>query len=160
MTQSNGPPIDVLPPETARAQAARDQFQLFHSILDSMGDGIVVADEQGRFLLFNPAAENILGLGKADVPPSQWAKTYGVYYPDTQRLYPTEQIPLARAIRGEECNQVELFIRNDARPEGVYISATGRPLRDAQGQLCGGVVVFRDITQKKLIEQRLLHKRH
>src|SRR5262245_56318050 len=133
MTQSNGPPIDTVPPESSRAQAARDQFQLFHSILDSMGDGIVVADEEGRFLLFNPAAENILGLGKTDVPPDRWAETYGVYYPDAKTLYPNDQMPLTRAIRGEECNQVELVIRNDARPEGVCISVTGRPLRDGQG---------------------------
>src|SRR5436190_19208945 len=62
-----------------RARATRDQFELLHSILDSMGDGIVVADEQGRFLLFNPAAESILGLGASDIPPEQWANTYGVF---------------------------------------------------------------------------------
>src|SRR5947207_2951514 len=159
MTQSNGPPLDVLPTESNRAQAAHDQFQLFHSILDSMGDGIVVADEQGRFVLFNPAAERILGLGMADITPERWAEVYGIYYPDAQTLFPNEQMPLARAVRGEESNQVELFVRNNARSEGAYISVTGRPLRDGQGRPCGGVVVFRDITQKKLIEQRLLHKR-
>src|SRR5262245_36745710 len=160
MTHSSGPPIEVLPPEPTRTQAARDQFELFRSILDSTGDGIVVADEHGRFLLFNPAAEQILGLGSSEVPPALWAQTYGVYYPDGKTLYPSEQMPLARAIRGEESNQIELYIRNRARPEGVYISATGRPLRDQYGQLCGGVVVFRDITEKKQTEQRLLYKQH
>jgi PAS domain S-box-containing protein len=143
-----------------RAHATHDQFELFHSILDSMGDGIVVADEQGRFLLFNPAAESILGIGRTDLPPEKWAETYGVFFPDTHTPFPYEQMPLLRAIRGEECNQVEVFIRNQARPDGVFISVTGRPLRDASGNNCGGVVVFRDITSKKRIEENLVYKRN
>ena len=55
-------------------------------------------------------------------------------------------LPLARALRGEETDQVELFIRNEHVPDGVFISVTGRPLRDERNQVCGGVVVLRDIT--------------
>ena len=31
------------------------------AILDAMGDGLVVADETGRFVLFNAAARRLLG---------------------------------------------------------------------------------------------------
>jgi PAS domain S-box-containing protein len=140
------------------ALPASASFELFHSILDSMGDGIVVADMEGRFLLFNPAAERILGIGQTDIPPDRWPETYGVYCLGTGELCPTEKMPLYRAIRGEECNQVELLIRNPLRPDGIIISVTGRPLRDAQGHLCGGVVVLRDITYRKLNEERLRYK--
>src|SRR5215472_1518562 len=107
-----------------RGRAPRDQSRLLQAIFESSGDGIVVADEHGKFLLFNPAAERIVGIGLTDAAISEWAQKYGVYYPDTVTLYPPEQVPLARAIRGEECDQVELFIRNPARPEGVFISIT------------------------------------
>lgn len=131
---------------------------LLQSIVESMGDGIAVADLNGKFLLFNPAAERILGVGAADIPPDQWAEVYGVYYPGTYRLYPTEQMPLNRAIRGEDTNQVELLIRNPARPEGVYISVTGRPLRDVDGNVTGGVVVLRDITDQKSAEEQVRYQ--
>ena len=145
--------------DSSCVRVARDPFELFPSILDSMGDGLVVADEHGKFLLFNPAAERILGIGPTDVAPDDWSATYGVYGPDTVTLVPPEQMPLARAIRGEESNQVELFIKNAVRTEGVFISITGRPLRDGHGNLCGGVIVLRDITERKRAEEDLLHNR-
>jgi PAS domain S-box-containing protein len=40
-------------------------------------------------------------------------------------------------------------------PQGVFISVTGRPLRDEQGVLRGGVVVFRDSSRTKQSEQQL-----
>src|SRR5205807_857981 len=41
------------------------------------------------------------------------------------------------------------------RPEGIFISVTGRPLRDHDGQNHGGVAVFRDVTEERRAEQRL-----
>src|SRR5438270_12151178 len=50
-------------------EALRKQTDILQSVLDSMGDGVVVADETGRFLIFNPAAEQILGIGATDASP-------------------------------------------------------------------------------------------
>ena len=56
--------------ELARSELAlREQTRILQSVLDCMGDGVVVADAQGRFLVFNPAAERILGRGRIDSPP-------------------------------------------------------------------------------------------
>ena len=47
--------------ELARSQHALEkQTRILQSILNSMSDGVIVADEEGRFILFNPAAESIL----------------------------------------------------------------------------------------------------
>src|SRR6516165_6696827 len=58
--------------QEASEDALRKQTRILQSVLDSMGDGVVVADETGRFLIFNPAAEQILGNGATDVSPEQW----------------------------------------------------------------------------------------
>jgi PAS domain S-box-containing protein len=134
----------------------RAHLSMLPSILESIGDGVVVADETGRLLFFNPSAERILGVGLTDTPMSHWAERYGVFYPDTITPFPWRDMPLSRAIRGEESNQVELFIRNEKVPEGRFISVTGRPRRDADGSLRGGVVVVRDITRGKHNELQLL----
>src|SRR5437667_51538 len=70
--------------------AAR-QARILQAILRSMGAGVVVADENGKFLLFNPAAEQILGIGPEDVSPAEWSQRYGCYLPDQLTLYPSEQ---------------------------------------------------------------------
>ena len=57
--------------ELARSELAlREQTRILQSVLDCMGDGVVVADATARFLVFNPAAERILGHGRIDTPPA------------------------------------------------------------------------------------------
>jgi PAS domain S-box-containing protein len=58
-------------------------------------------------------------------------------------------LPLARSIRGEQLDDVEMFVRNAANPDGMWILISGRPLRDVKGEISGGVIVCRDITQRK-----------
>lgn len=135
--------------------ALREQKQILQSVLESMADGVVVANTMGKFLLFNPAAEQILGTGMTDAPPDNWAERYGVYLADKQTLYPPEQLPLVKAICGETVDDAELWIRHPSIPEGAWIHANARPLRGPDGVLRGGVVVFRDVSQHKQLEAAL-----
>ena len=66
-----------------------------------------------------------------------------------------QDLPSARAIRGEEVDNAEIFIRPFHTGKGVWISVNGRPLRDQSGKLRGGVVVFHDITERKRAEVAL-----
>ncbi len=135
-------------------QALRAQSALLQSVLDSMGEGLVAADEHGKFILWNPAAEKIVGLGAANVASQEWTEHYGLYLPDTVTPFPPEQNPLACAIHGEACS-AEMFVRNPELAEGAWIEANAHPLRGADGVQRGGVVAFRDITQKKKAEQEI-----
>ncbi len=133
--------------ELAASEAAlRHQTRLLRSILDSMSDGVVVADEHGKFWHFNPAAEQILGIGPADVNPQEWTTHYGCFLPDQSTPYPPADLPLARAMRGNAVNAAEVFVRNPQTPDGVWLSTNARPLKDETGLVRGGVVVFRDVT--------------
>ncbi|HZC80106.1 MAG TPA: CHASE sensor domain-containing protein, partial [Nitrospiraceae bacterium] len=86
------------------------QKELLELIRRSIAHGVVVADSNGKFLLFNTAAEQVLGIGATDTTPDQWSDRYGSYLPDTVTLYPSNQLPLVRAMRGESVDAVELFI--------------------------------------------------
>ena len=58
-----------MPQELARSELAlREQTQILKSVLDCMGDGVVVADSNARFLVFNPAATRMLGHGRPTMP--------------------------------------------------------------------------------------------
>ena len=144
-------------PEAASKQTILHQHaqtQLMATIFSSISDGVVVADSAGKFSLFNPSAEQIVGVGMLDSPPEEWTERYGVFYPDRKTHVPTERLPLVRAIQGDPTDEIELFIRNEQRQDGVYISVNGRPLPpDVDGG--GGVIVFRDITRQKQAEAEL-----
>ena len=134
---------------------ARERVHLMKTILDNISDGVIAADLNGEFILFNPVAEEIVGIGAIDATPDKWSKRYGVFYPDGETLYPADQIPLTRTLRGESVQDIELIIRNPLRPQGVRITVSGRPLLDEIGTNYGGVVVLSDITQLKATELEL-----
>ena len=136
----------------------RQQSGILRSILDSMGDGVVVADERGTITLLNPAGENILG--RSDTPnhgdgTRNWSAHYGFYLPDQTTLYPAEHLPLARAIDGEGSDHTEVYLRNAAFPDGRWLTVNARPLRDATGALRGGVAVFSDESQRRRAESEI-----
>ncbi len=132
-------------------QALETQTLMLQSVLDSMVEGLVAADENGKFILWNPAAEKIVGLSAANVPPEEWSAHYSTYLPDMVTLFPPEQNPLLRAIRGEVSTAL-MFLRNPAFNRAAWIESNGAPLRDKDGVVRGGVVAFRDITQRKADE--------
>jgi PAS domain S-box-containing protein len=141
--------------ELTRSQKELErQTLLLQSVLDSMGEGLVVADEQGKFIIWNPAAATIIGLGPAGVGSQEWTAHYGLYLPDTITPFPPEQVPLFRAIQGGT-STAEMFVRNPKLETGVWIESSASPLRDKEGVLRGGVVAFRDITQSKKDEREI-----
>ncbi len=141
--------------ELARSrQALEDQQLMLRSVLDSMAEGLVAADEQGKFIIWNPAAVKILGLEAANLPSQQWTAHYGLYLEDMVTPFPADQLPLARAVRGES-SSAQMFVRNPKIEQGTWIEVGGGPLKDKDGAVRGGVVAFRDITQRKTDEREI-----
>jgi PAS domain S-box-containing protein len=135
-------------------QALENQSLMLQSVLDSMAEGLVAADETGKFIIWNPAATRIVGMGAENVPPGEWNAHYGCFLPDTVTPFPVEQNPLARAVRGEVCT-AEMFVRNPELDHGVMIEVSGGPLKGRDGAVRGGVVAFRDITQRRADEREI-----
>ena len=124
------------------------------AVLAGIGDGVVVADSQGEFLVYNPVAEAILGPGVAG-GPERWTPHYGLYLPDQVTPYPPADLPLAKAIRGESVDAAELFMLPPGRREGAWLTVTARPLVDKAGVVFGGVAIFSDITARKRAEHEI-----
>jgi PAS domain S-box-containing protein len=136
-----------------------EQSEILQSILTNMGDAVVVADTHERFLVFNPAAERMFGSGAATTSSETWPRLYGLYLPDQSTLCPPDNLALTRSIRGEDVNDELVFIRHAQAPAGLWARVSGRPLRDRDGVVSGGLVVCRDITEHKRAEEEvsLLH---
>ncbi len=136
-------------------QQLQNQIQLTDTIFNSIGDGVIAADTSGTFTIFNPSAERILGMGSIDTTPDKWSDNYGFFFPDKVTPFPADELPLARALKGEASDEVEMFVRNPKVPDGVFISVSGRPLQDEEDAEKGGVVVFRDVTHRVIAEEAL-----
>ncbi len=133
------------------------QGDILELVVDSMAEGVVVANAAGRLVLFNRAAEEILGRGLLDVGPESWSEAYGCFHTDGGRFFAVEELPLVRALAGERVEPVEMLIRNEGRPEGVRIEVMARPLGDGRvGARQGAVAVIRDVTEQLRHQKELL----
>ena len=70
-------------------EALESQTLTLRSVLDSMVEGLVATDEHGKFVLWNPAAERILGMGPVDLPGQEWTAHYGLFLPDGVTPFPS-----------------------------------------------------------------------
>jgi PAS domain S-box-containing protein len=116
------------------------------AIFKNLAVGVIVCDSKGHFVFFSPEAERILGIGAMHAELAAWSASYGCCRADMVTPYPPDELPLARALRGEEALHELIFIRNPQRPAGLWIDTSGTPLRDKSGTVCGGVVVFSDVS--------------
>ena len=140
----------------AAENALQRQTEILQSILHSMGEGVIVTDAAGRILHINPAAERIFGSHPVG-SELYLSRGYEIYLPDQVTPCPADQLPLIRAIGGEEVDDVEHCPRAESA-EGLWASVA-RPLMDSRGSFCGGLVVLRDISERKRAEEELRKSR-
>ena len=136
-------------------QKLQNQVQLTDTIFNSISDGVIAADASGTFTIFNPSAERILGIGPIDTTLDKWSEDWGCFFPDRVTPFPADELPLARALKGEASDEVEVFICNREVPDGAFISVSARPLKDEAGIQKGGVSVYRDVTHRVVAEEAL-----
>jgi PAS domain S-box-containing protein len=139
-----------------RTAAAQEQSRILRSVLLSMGEAVIVAGADGNVLLTNLAAAKFAGPpNPAPHSVESCAAPGYLFKSDGTTPYQGDELPLARAVRGEAVDQEEMLIARHDVPERVWISATARPLRDEEGRLAGGVLVARDTTERRRVEELL-----
>jgi PAS domain S-box-containing protein len=133
----------------ASEKELRHHTLVMHSIINSMGEGVIVANAEGKIVLCNQAAEDLFEIGSGETISESSSETYGLFLLDGRTPMPVQDLPLVGALRGESCDEIEMFVLRPPKTSGTLISVTGRPIRTADGTIRGGVVVFRDITSRK-----------
>ena len=122
-----------------RYEALAQQSDALQLIFESLPWGVVVADQEGRFLFSNPAAEKIAGIGILEDLPDTGTFLEGWYLPDQISVVPPDHLPLVRAIRGQEVVDELIYLRNSQQRPGVWIRVNAWPLKDSAGAVSGGV---------------------
>jgi signal transduction histidine kinase/CHASE3 domain sensor protein len=126
-----------------------------NAILANMAEAVIVVDMSGHVTESNPAAERIFGPEILKGSVHDWTESCGIFDALKRVAYPVKDLPIFQAIKGASVDGEEMFIRNNAVPKGIWVSATGRPLKDNDGELIGGIMVLGDISERKLAEKRV-----
>jgi len=126
----------------------------FRDAIDSMADGFVMLDPDGRCVFSNAAAQRLLGPRPTDRTALAWADALGRDRAAAPTSGPPLDLALSRVLRGEVVAGVELHLAaGDASP-GTWLSIDGAPIRDATGRIDGVVLVLRDVTSARIRSQR------
>ncbi len=142
--------------QEASERMAKERAALLRSILESIGDGVAVADRHGNFIQWNAAASELVKLGPWNAEFPTVGEGYGFYGEDQSTPLTPAQLPLVRAMEGESVQGMEMFVRHPGSSSGVWLSVSSCPWRDEGGQSHGGVAVFRDITGMKHTQSQLM----
>ncbi|MEQ9622721.1 PAS domain S-box protein [Coleofasciculus chthonoplastes] len=120
-------------------------------ILEAIPVGISVHDLTGQLTYANEKSKELLGIETLpDTKIDDLAVTYQVYHSDTKQLYPVENLPVVRAINGEQTIVDDLEIHH---PDQIIpVEAYGTPLLDKTGTIIGAIVAFFNITERKQAE--------
>lgn len=130
-----------------------ESFDALASIIGCMDYGIAMARKDGKFVIWNKKAYEILGEKESDIGSDKWSEHYGIHYPSTKKIVPEEDLPLVKAIKGLHVEKQELLIINK-NIENKHIVCDADPIIH-NGLIMGGVVVFRDITKEKELEKKM-----
>ena len=132
-----------------------DVTHLMEAVFNSMNEGVVAVDENGIIMFYNSSAGRIAGNHPEPIEADlyKWAERYGIFKPDGELFDSVDDNPLGIAMKGGITDEVEAFVRNEFKPEGVYIRVSSRPLLRETGVLKGAILVFRDITKEIEAEQ-------
>ncbi|MBD0386065.1 MAG: PAS domain-containing protein, partial [Nostoc sp. C3-bin3] len=122
--------------------------------LEAIPVGIGILDAAGRPYYANQRGIQLMGKGiDPAVAPDQLAEVYQVYLAGTDQPYPTEELPIIRALRGERITADNMEIHKNKAT--IPVEVWGTPIFDEQGNVVYAIAAFQDITQRKQAEQLL-----
>lgn len=146
--------IDVSDREKYKEELYREK-EMFKTTLHSIGDGVVTTDEKGRIVVFNQVAEEITGWKEQEVKGKPFSEIFKLLNEESGE--PVED-PVAKVIETGKIIGLAnhtVLITKDGRRRPIADSAA--PIQDEKGQTFGVVMVFRDITQEKAWQAKILN---
>ncbi|HEY6248090.1 MAG TPA: PAS domain S-box protein [Pyrinomonadaceae bacterium] len=121
--------------------------------LSSISDAVITTDIKGLVTFLNPVAQFLIGWTQADALGVPLEKIFKIVNEETRH---TVENPATRALReGKVVGLANhtLLITNDGKEKSIGYSAA--PIHNANGEVVGAALVFRDITEVRLQEQLL-----
>ena len=143
---------DITDQKTAR-EALQAEKERLAVTLRSIGDAVITTDRHGTITLLNPLAESLTG----------WTEQHAVGQPIRTVFHIINEFtrercedPVAKVIAGEQTVGLAnntLLVRRDGTE--IVIADSGAPNRRNDGRIIGVVLVFRDITEQRRLQNEL-----
>jgi len=124
-------------------------------ILENIGEGVIVANADKKVVMANYVANEIFGIEKDDLISSNISDHFELYFPDEKTIFPSQNLPMERALNGEVTNDIDIVLWDAAKREKKRVLISGRPLIDLEDNVVAAVVTIKDISKYKHLEEEL-----
>lgn len=124
-------------------------------IVENIGEGVIVANADKKIVLANEMANSIFGIDEDTNISSHLTDHFELYFPDEKTIFPSQNLPMERALNGEVTDDVEVVLWNPVAQEKKRVLISGRPLVDQNNKVVAVVVTIKDISKYKQMEQEL-----
>ena len=150
---ANGMPVQLLAVSrdvTEQKQsddALREALQTNREIIDGAAEGIILYDEELRYLVFNPFMERLTGVPAQELLGKRAIDVF-------PRLGPSGiESSLKRALTGEVVQVPDALVpAHAADGDDLWESCTFAPHRNARGEIVGVIGLVRDVTDRHIAE--------
>ncbi len=134
-------------------EALRESEQRWATTLASIGDAVISTDTEGRITFMNAVAEALTGWTFAGASKKPVTEIFNIFNGYTRRKAdnPVTRVLHEGTIVGLANHTI--LVRKDGTE--VPIDDSGAPIRDYDGKIMGVVLIFRDITERKMAEEAL-----
>ncbi len=138
------------PQPARRAQPLLQSVDFLQALLEGTPHSVYFKDQASRFILVSRSLARLLGLAE---PQQAFGKTDGDFF---SAEHADQALADERRIM-ETGEPVVDLVEKETWPDGrvTWASSTKLPLRDAAGRIVGTFGISRDITARKIAEQRL-----
>jgi len=138
-------------------RALRESEAQLRTIIENLGEGLVVSSLDGQLIHWNRAALDMHGFDSLDEVRRGLSEFAGIFELSDMdgTVLPLEQWPLARILRGQTVRDLEIRIRRLSSDWNRVYSYGGCLVRDPDGEPLMAVVTISDVTGRKRSEQVL-----
>ena len=135
-------------------EALAEEKERLSVTLRSIGDGVITTDIEGKIVLINKVAEKLTGWRQVEAIGKPLSEVFHIINEKSRKRCknPFEKVVKSGEITGLANNTI-LIARNGIER---IIADSGAPIRDKDSKIIGIVLVFRDITEKRKMEEELL----
>ncbi|MGA3078150.1 MAG: response regulator [Bryobacteraceae bacterium] len=130
---------------------------MLSATLSSIADGVVATDREERVTFLNPVAEALTGWRRADALGRPLGEILAVIEESSREPAGSPARDAIRARTAAHNLGPVLLIARDKTE--IAIEQSAAPLCDEHGRLQGAILVFRDITGRRQLEEQLSHAR-
>jgi PAS domain S-box-containing protein len=137
-----------------RAEELFQSEQRLRTTLDSIGDGVITCDAEGRIQMMNPVARQLTGWSQSEADGQPLEKVFHIVNETSRRTMETPVSKVKRLDRIVGMANHTVLVRKDGTE--LNIADSGAPIRDKNGEIIGIVLVFRDITMERKTQDALI----